>query len=53
MVALRPPNSHDPMLNSRLALAVSRARESGVTKASLEGIFARVSRLRLNFNFTH
>lgn len=41
LLALRPPNSPDPLVNQRLALAVSKAKEGGVTKAAIEGIFAR------------
>jgi len=42
-LALRPPNSPDPSINQRLALAVTKAREGGMTKAAIEGLFDRVS----------
>ena len=40
--ALRPPSSPDPAFNQRLALAVSKAREGGMTKIAIEAVMARV-----------
>ncbi|KAL1413359.1 hypothetical protein Q8F55_001119 [Vanrija albida] len=40
-MALRPPGSHDPGQNPRLALALQRAKDGGVPKANVELAFER------------
>lgn len=42
---MRPPNSSDPSSNTRLATALSKARDGGVPKSAIENILARVSSL--------
>ena len=42
-LVLRTTTSHDPTVNPKLAVALSRAKEGGVTKAAIENILARVS----------
>ena len=39
---LKPPNSHDPAVNTRLAVALERGKEGGVTKAHVEHVMAKV-----------
>lgn len=43
MVSMRPPASADPALNSRLATALQRAKEQGLTKQGIENAMSRVS----------
>ncbi|RSH88359.1 uncharacterized protein EHS24_000898 [Apiotrichum porosum] len=43
--ALRPPNSPDPLLNPRLAAALTKAKEAGLPKALVESAFARAKKL--------
>ncbi|WOO77245.1 putative transcriptional regulatory protein [Vanrija pseudolonga] len=40
-MALRPPASHDPGQNPRLAFALQRAKDGGVPKANVEQAFER------------
>ncbi|WVQ80162.1 hypothetical protein IAT38_002267 [Cryptococcus sp. DSM 104549] len=39
--AMRPPASSDPALNSRLATALARAKEQGLTKSGIENAMAK------------
>ncbi|WWD19186.1 hypothetical protein CI109_103644 [Kwoniella shandongensis] len=41
ITCMRPPASSDPALNSRLATALQRAKEGGLTKAGIENAMAR------------
>jgi len=41
--ALRPPGSHDPEKNPRLAAALHKAKDAGVPKTTIEAAFVRVS----------
>ncbi len=41
--AIRPPASLDPSVNHRLAIALERGKEGGVTKANVENVMAKVS----------
>lgn len=43
MVSMRPPASADPALNSRLATALQKAKDQGLTKQGIENAMARVS----------
>lgn len=42
MISMRPPASADPAFNSRLATALQRAKEQGLTKQGIENAMARV-----------
>lgn len=42
---MRPPNSPDPLLNPRLAAALTKAKEAGLPKALVESAFARAKKL--------
>ncbi|OXC67584.1 hypothetical protein AYX13_03876 [Cryptococcus neoformans] len=41
MVSMRPPASADPALNSRLATALQKAKDQGLTKQGIENAMAR------------
>jgi hypothetical protein len=48
-MTIRPPAVHDPERNEKLATAMLKAKEGGMTKVAIEGILARVSSLRPSF----
>ncbi|WVF67552.1 hypothetical protein IAT40_002309 [Kwoniella sp. CBS 6097] len=41
ITAMRPPSSPDPMFNSKLATALQRAKEQGLTKVGIENAMAK------------
>ncbi|OCF32759.1 mitochondrial protein [Kwoniella heveanensis CBS 569] len=41
ITAMRPPSSPDPMFNSKLATALQRAKEQGLTKIGIENAMAK------------
>lgn len=47
---MRPPNSPDPVSNTRLAAALAKARDGGVPKSAIENCLARVCYLLLPYS---